>query len=606
MRRLPLLVSLALLAAGHACAGGIEPFLARLSSSGAPKAAARISSLFVWDEQEAARGRARIWIQREPAAPWAPLRRAIAQASPASVWETEADDFAQIVAPWSDLERIAGLPGVFYLLRPPRGVPTVESEGLASIRVPAFRSQGYAGEGVRIAVVDLGFMNYDSLLGSELPAKLRARSFFRSPSGEGNIDGDNENHGTACAEILCDIAPAAQLYLVNAESPLDLRSAVDWLVKEKVSVISHSIGWYFGGLDGTGPIDEIAEEAAARGVLWVNAAGNEAQRHTWAPAMDADGDGYLEFDTQGDERLDFASVGPQNDLELALMWDSWPLSTNLDLALEVVDAADNLLATSETDYAGYPYAFRYVDYIAADARPVAARVRLKRGSIAGRTIHMFRIGSGNVLEEHMRADRSLLAPADSRSVLAVGAVHYATEQLDSYSSRGAFEGEPVKPELCAPVGITTATYGHEGFRGTSAAAPHVAGAAALLASAGLRGGLVDLTLHRDEVLSLLRDAAKPAPGIAPLAWGLLRLPIEGIAGAARGPILFGNPAHGTVHWSGPCEEVTILDSAGRVVGSAARGSWNGVDGHGRALPAGVYWLRCPEGGAARLIWLGRR
>jgi subtilisin family serine protease len=607
MRRIGLVLLLGSLSVGHAAAGGIEPFLARLPVAGAPKASARISPLFVWDEGEAAHGRARIWVQKDLDASWDALRAAILQASPSSVWETDADAFGQLVAPWQDLERIAAIPGVSYILRPPRGVPTVQSEGLPSIRVPAFRAQGYAGEGARVAVVDLGFKGYQTLLGSELPAQVHARSFFRSPSGEGDIIGEDENHGTACAEIVSDIAPGAQLYLVNAESPLDLRSAVDWLVKEKVSVISHSIGWYFGGLDGTGPIDEIADDAARRGVLWVNAAGNEAERHTWAPAADVDDDGYLEFDSQGDERIDFSASSVGGELMLALLWDSWPLSTNLDLVLEVVDDTDQVLATSAYDYEGYPYAFRYVDYLPGDVRPVAAKVRLRRGSLEGRTIHLFRIGSGTHIDDHQRRDRSLLSPADSPNVLAVGAVYYATEELDSYSSRGAFEAVPAKPELCAPVRVTTATYGTMGFSGTSAAAPHVAGAAALLASAGLRGGIVDVTLRREEILSLLQKSAKPAPNITPLAWGILRLPVAGSVSAPVAPILFGNPAHGQVRWLAPCDEVDVCDPAGRIVGRAADGAWDGLGADGRVLPAGVYWLRCPGGGGAtRLTWLGRR
>ncbi len=345
---------------------------------------------------------------------------------------------------------------------------------------------------------------------------------------------------------------------------------------------------------------------ARRGVLWVNAAGNEAERHTWAPARDVDGDGYLEFDAQGDERIDFSEDSAGREVMLALLWDSWPLSTNLDLVLEVVDDADQVLATSAYDYEGYPYAFRYVDYTTNNIRPVAARVRLKRGSLEGRTIHLFRIGSGTHIEDHQRRDRSLLAPADSPNVLAVGAVYYATEELDSYSSRGAFEAEPVKPELCAPVRVTTATYGNMGFSGTSAAAPHVAGAAALLASAGLRGGIVDVTLRREEILSLLQKSAKPAPNITPLAWGLLRLPIAGDVAAPTAPTVLGNPARGEVRWRAPCNEADVFDPAGRIVGRATDGAWDGHGADGRVLPAGVYWLRCSGGGATRLIWLGRR
>lgn len=612
MRRpdfLSLLIGLGLCIAGPAgiggiaSAGGVEPFLARLATSGAPKAPERISPLFIWDTGEAARGRARIWLQRDAGASWDVLRAAVAQASPEMTWETDADDLAQIVVPWRDLPRIAEIPGIFYLLRPPRGVPMVESEGLASIGVPAFHARGYGGDGARVAILDLGFSGYDSLLGRELPSKVHARSFFRSPSGKGDLAGGGEVHGTGCAEIVADIVPDAEIYLVNVESPLDLRSAVDWLVKEKVSVISHSVGWYFGGLDGSGPIDEIADGAVRRGVLWVNAAGNEAERHTWARAVDGDADGFLEFDGTGDERLDFTLANGE-DLSLALLWDSWPTSTNLDLALEVVDGSDHVLATSDLDYAGYPYAFRYVEIVADEATAVAARVRLKRGAITDRTIHVFRIGSGTRMQDHNRPDRSLLAPADSPNVLTVGAVDYSTEQLDSYSSRGAYDVEPAKPEICGPVGVSTVTYQRFGFRGTSAAAPHVAGAAALLTSAGLRGGIADMNLSQEEVRALLHDSAKPAPSIEPLEWGILRLPALAANGPLAGPMLLGNPARGLARWALGCGEVSVIDAGGRTVARTTADRWDGRDGSGRNLPAGIYWLRCRTGGVTRLVWLG--
>jgi subtilisin family serine protease len=38
----------------------------------------------------------------------------------------------------------------------------------------------------------------------------------------------------------------------------------------------------------------------------------------------------------------------------------------------------------------------------------------------------------------------------------------------------------IKPDLCAPSGVSCHTYGNLGFYGTSAAAPHVAGAFALI------------------------------------------------------------------------------------------------------------------------------
>jgi hypothetical protein len=227
-------------------------------------------------------------------------------------------------------------------------------------------------------------------------------------------------------------------------------------------------------------------------------------------------------------------------------------------------------------------------------------VRKKRGTLQGQTIHLFRTGHGVGFEDHVRPDRSLLAPADSRSVVAVGAAGWATDSLADYSSRGVLEGEPVKPELCGPTGVTTRVYGPQAFHGTSSATPHVAGAAALLASAGLRGGYYDILWSRDDLHELLAEHARAAPHIHPLGWGIVQMPVTPVRRLAAGPLLFGNPAAGIVRWAGPCEAVEIFDAAGRIVARCQAPPWDGRNDHGYSVSPGVYWIRGSAApGAAR-------
>jgi len=76
----------------------------------------------------------------------------------------------------------------------------------------------------------------------------------------------------------------------------------------------------------------------------------------------------------------------------------------------------------------------------------------------------------------------LTSPADSPDALAVGAVSLNYER-EYFSSRGPTLDGRIKPDICAPDGVTTSTYGYKLFYGTSASAAHVAGTAALLLSA---------------------------------------------------------------------------------------------------------------------------
>ena len=82
----------------------------------------------------------------------------------------------------------------------------------------------------------------------------------------------------------------------------------------------------------------------------------------------------------------------------------------------------------------------------------------------------------------------LTLPADTRTGIAVGACDRDASQAPPYSSWGPTEDGRTKPDLCAPDRVSTATYGDAGFVGTSAAAPHATGLAALIAHAnGFRG-----------------------------------------------------------------------------------------------------------------------
>ncbi|MCX5713238.1 MAG: S8 family serine peptidase [Candidatus Omnitrophica bacterium] len=85
---------------------------------------------------------------------------------------------------------------------------------------------------------------------------------------------------------------------------------------------------------------------------------------------------------------------------------------------------------------------------------------------------------------------SIFEPADAQSVLTVGAINYAnwtTGPQEDFSSQGptnAWAGSSarIKPDICGPDGTSGYTYGVTSFPGTSAATPHVAGAAALILS----------------------------------------------------------------------------------------------------------------------------
>ena len=64
-----------------------------------------------------------------------------------------------------------------------------------------------------------------------------------------------------------------------------MQTATDWMVSQGVSVIVHGVSYGFDGPgDGTSPFGDsplkTVDRAVAGGIVWVNAAGNEADS-TW-------------------------------------------------------------------------------------------------------------------------------------------------------------------------------------------------------------------------------------------------------------------------------------------------------------------------------------
>src|SRR5262249_5504610 len=103
----------------------------------------------------------------------------------------------------------------------------------------------------------------------------------------------------------------------------------------------------------------------------------------------------------------------------------------------------------------------------------------------------------NVFNQRLRyfkTDGNIDIPATSPSAMAVGAACWQSERLEDYSSRGPTIDGRIKPDISAQTDVSSGSYGNwiscpadadgaGGFNGTSAASPHVAGAAALVRQA---------------------------------------------------------------------------------------------------------------------------
>jgi subtilase family protein len=263
-------------------------------------------------------------------------------------FEAAAGSFVLARVPVATLDALAAAgPAVQVIRRPQRPVALrTTSEGVNVVGAAAWHAAGRRGSGVKVAILDVGFDGYRSLMGDDLPLipDARVRSF------SGDITGDGVEHGTGVAEIVYDVAPDAILYLVNFSNEVELRNAVDWLIQERVDVINASWAFPCGGPgDGTGFVNDSVKRAADAGIVWVAAAGNFAQQHWMDDFHDSNADKWHNF--SGTEEGNTVYMASGDELRVCVEWDDWT-NKNQDLDLYVWNSAGSIVASSDENQSG--------------------------------------------------------------------------------------------------------------------------------------------------------------------------------------------------------------------------------------------------------------
>jgi subtilisin family serine protease/RNA polymerase subunit RPABC4/transcription elongation factor Spt4 len=383
----------------------------------------------------------------------------------------QSEEPGAIFARLTELEHVVAVRLPDY--RVPHG-SDVDGEGVGVIGADAWHQAGFTGAGLRIGVLDLGFVGYQELLGVELPDHVTMEQF-------GWVEEDTP-HGTACAEIIHEIAPDAELFLARYDgSDAAMGEATDWLVAQGVDIISHSAGGMIGPRDGSEWDAQLVDDLAARGILWVNAAGNEALSHYRSIFTDEDGDDLHEF-FPGEEMMPLPNYGY---VDVYLMWDDWAQVTQ-DYELFLLDAAGNTLAVSEEVQSGEEGQWP-VEWFAFETGGETVYVVVKAYDVDyAATLDIF-VYPIDLEVRFQDTAYTICPPSDAVGSLTVGAANWWDDSLAYYSSQGPTGDGRLKPEISAPTAVTGASYGDSvardedaGFNGTSAACPHVAGTAALV------------------------------------------------------------------------------------------------------------------------------
>ncbi len=438
-----------------------------------------------------------------------------------SVYGEVPGELVEALVPVEQLVQLEASPGIEYL-RPPLNVSIAldseRSSETQSIREPSgfgvvgqevaktnadeWHAAGITGQGVKVGIIDTfdGTLWNQAQSAGEVPAP--AGTFCRFLGLNCSVWDGGSEHGVAVAEIIHEMAPSAQLYLADVRSTSDLQAAVDYFDSMGVQIISRSeTAEYDGPGDGTGPTAAVVNNAVADGMLWVNAAGNNAGdilhygkywRGSW---WDPDLDGWLNF-SLFTERLPYL-CGFVNGVR----WDDWYVSqpTDYDVFVynEPFDVVPVLTSLNNQSLGADPLETLPGFSCAGDDDIDYLAIRLfNPGSGTNDTIEF--MANSPILEGTTNPYSASGPMSDSANpgMLSVGAIDPpAGSTIAHYSSWGPTNDGRTKPDISAAAGVSSHTYRPEVFNGTSAATPAVSGAAALVLGAGLASTPVSLAIY---------------------------------------------------------------------------------------------------------------
>ena len=392
----------------------------------------------------------------------------------------------------------------------------VTGEGVQASFAAAWHAKGFTGKGAKVAVIDGGFEGLAGLQAAgELPTNVITRDYC------GGEFATASKHGAAVAEIVHEMAPDAQLYLICVGSEVDLATAVGYAKRQGVNIVNQSLGWegpYRN--DGGGEVGAIVADARANGILWVNSAGNSAQTH-WSGSYNPSGNAHV-WGGDGDQGNTF--VWP-NGAEICgfLKWDEWPAGvSDFDLGL-FLSGSNTMLTASAGDQSGTQAPFEAVCAVQTSGSDLTVFWAIRGYRVT--TSPRIDFDSWGPPLQYSVAAGSIGTPASSPAAFAVGALCWQSRQLEAFSSQGPTIDGRVKPDIAGHDSVSGMSFGAFGscpsaFAGTSASSPEVAGAAALVKHAYPEYGPSELQQY------LMRNARDIEPAGVDNATGAgeLRLP----------------------------------------------------------------------------------
>ena len=406
-------------------------------------------------------------------------------------------NIVQAWIPFTRIMEIAQLPFVTRVTAPNYAIPwigSVTTEGDAILRADEVRALGADGSGVKVGVISNGVDSRASAVASgDLPPNIT----ILNPG-----DGDE---GTAMLEIVHDLAPGAQLGFCGVQTSLDMIPCVNGLAGTfNADIIVDDLGFFLEPYFEDGPIAKAVENVlnVFPDLIYASSAGNSAERHYQGIYVDSnDGRGSHQislnnnaFEITGSPVVvvlqwsnEFGSSGDNYDICLASWTPAQCAEANIN---DVQDGNDDPIEA----------------VVANCSSGCSLQVRLISGNPQELELYVF---FGSLAGEDQVAADSIWGHPAVPGVLATAAIDAGdpgNDTIEPFSSRGPVTILPLaqpprqKPDVTAIDGVSVTGAGGfpSPFFGTSAAAPHVAGVAALL-----KGGFSSA----DDIIDALKGSA---------------------------------------------------------------------------------------------------
>ena len=408
---------------------------------------------------------------------------------------------------------VAGLAVVKSLALPVNGIADagdVVTEGDALLLTSQVRDVlGFDGSGIKVGVISTGVPNRASVQATgDLPATITI-----DPVRSGQLTNDE---GTAMLEIVHDLAPGAELFFSGFISMgfdgmgqeivqftnNDMVDSINWLVGQGVDIIVDDIQFFNEPAFTDGIVAQAAANAVSQDVTFVSAAGNRADRHYQGQFVDSGG-GFQDFKLGAgvDNTLNI-NVAPNSAVNAWLQWSD-PLGTsanNYDVSF--FDLTTGLfIGTAGADIqdgiGGDDDPIEVASWTNTSALTVQVGLVVQRASGIDRELEVYITPTGVAADDDATNTDSLFGHKAVESVITTGAIDATdpgNDTIREFSSRGPStiytdfvaqtSTQRVSLDGAAINGVQTQAgqlgFFSNPFFGTSAAAPHVAGIAALL------------------------------------------------------------------------------------------------------------------------------